>query len=411
MNNGAHEKETISNEDEMDTENGESQNIVAPKTSTTSNCNQIESMKTQINHVLLGQQMTCEILTNLCCDSGNDSESWEDDTDDMNFSDMDEEGCDTLDEKHPEATSQTKNISFNIPTVILEAFISNDLVSKVLAKANFPAENACEILEAAERGKSRKRQNKYGGHNILKMLSTLRSRAFLCVNNMLGADLSVDDLGGTEALFSVWSNLGLLCFQNTMRNGAPMSRHVEIVDNVELIESATSAMRATTQKLLEAKCHQPFSTLSSVDIQKMIEFGATHPEANIRINLVQIIGNIGTLSTIIGASKTLSQNSHHCAQFLLDAAAKDADIRVVAEALDKIFDMFAEDYTDALCVEISLLNQLKKILPILKVKMGLVKKGKRQEVQQSFLPVVNIAKTNLIRFIKYKENCQTTNGH
>lgn len=170
-------------------------------------------------------------------------------------------------------------------------------------------------------------------------------------------------------------------------------------------------MRATTQKLLEVKCHEPFCTLSSVDIQKMIEFGATHNEANIRINLVQIIGNIGTLSTIIEASKSLSQNSHLFAQFLLDAAAKDADIRVVAEALDKIFDMFAEDYTDALCVRINLVNQLKKLLPSLKVKIGLVKKGKRKEVQQSFLPVVNIAKTNLIRFIKYKENCQTTNGH
>lgn len=72
----------------MDTENGESQNTVPPKTSTTSNFNQIESMRTQINHVLLGQQMTCEILTNLCCDSGNGSESWEDDTDEMNLSDM-----------------------------------------------------------------------------------------------------------------------------------------------------------------------------------------------------------------------------------------------------------------------------------------------------------------------------------
>ena len=87
-NDDAHEKETMSNEDKMDTENGESKNIVAPKNSTTSNFNQIESMRTQINHVLLGQQMTCEILTNLCCDSGNDSESWEDDTDDMNLSDM-----------------------------------------------------------------------------------------------------------------------------------------------------------------------------------------------------------------------------------------------------------------------------------------------------------------------------------
>ena len=103
----------------------------------------------------------------------------------------------------------------NIPTVILEAFVSNNLVSKVLAKANFPAENVCEMLRE-EKSKS---QSKIDGQTILKMLSTLRSRAFLCVNNMLGSNLTVEDLGGAQALFSVWSNLGILCFQDTMKNG------------------------------------------------------------------------------------------------------------------------------------------------------------------------------------------------
>jgi hypothetical protein len=72
----------------MDTENGECKGNVKPKNSTTSPVDQIESMKTKINHILLGQQMTCEILTNLCCDSEYDLESWEDDSDDMNLSDM-----------------------------------------------------------------------------------------------------------------------------------------------------------------------------------------------------------------------------------------------------------------------------------------------------------------------------------
>ena len=103
----------------------------------------------------------------------------------------------------------------NIPTVILEAFVSNNLVSKVLAKANFPAENVCGMLRE-EKSKS---QSKIDGQTILKMLSTLRSRAFLCVNNMLGSNLTVEDLGGAQALFSVWSNLGILCFQDTMKNG------------------------------------------------------------------------------------------------------------------------------------------------------------------------------------------------
>ena len=163
-------------------------------------------------------------------------------------------------------------------------------------------------------------------------------------------------------------------------------------------------MRATTQKLIDAKCHQPFNTLCQSDVQKMIQFGASNPEANIRINLVQIVGNIGTLSTLPGTGANLSTCSDLVAQFLLDAAAKDTDVRVVTEALDKIFDMFAEDSTDELCARLDLVNQLKKVLPSLKIKIGLLKKGKRhQSVDESYLPIVNLAKTNLIRFIKYKE--------
>ena len=49
----------------------------------------LNSLCAEINHVLLGQQMTCEILTNLCCDENdNDSENWDDDSDDASLSDM-----------------------------------------------------------------------------------------------------------------------------------------------------------------------------------------------------------------------------------------------------------------------------------------------------------------------------------
>ena len=121
-----------------------------------------------------------------------------------------------MEEKDQLSTENVISNSNNVPTVILEAFVSNNLVSKVLAKANFPAENVCQILREEDYKKS---QSKMGGQIILKMLSTLRSRAFLCVNNMLGSNLSVEDLGGADALFTVWSNLGILCFQSTVENG------------------------------------------------------------------------------------------------------------------------------------------------------------------------------------------------
>ena len=129
----------------------------------------------------------------------------------------DEDVCHVTDETNIN-TCNAKEISSGIPPVVLEAFISHNLVSKVLSKANFPAENACEILKGADAGRTGKPRDKFGGSTILKMLSTLRSRAFLCVNNMLGSDLTVEDLGGADSLFEVWSNLGLLCFQDAERN-------------------------------------------------------------------------------------------------------------------------------------------------------------------------------------------------
>ena len=62
--------------------------------------------------------------------------------------------------------------------------MSHGLVSKVLAKTSLPASNVLEIL-ASDRRSS----------NIVKMVESLRARAFLCINNLVQA-LSVEDLGG-----------------------------------------------------------------------------------------------------------------------------------------------------------------------------------------------------------------------
>ena len=70
------------------------------------------------------------------------------------------------------------------------------------------------------------------------------------------------------------------------------------IPDQELLESATSAMRATTQKLFEAKCCDPFNAICETDVRRMIEFGSINPEANVRINMVQIIGNLGAMSTL-----------------------------------------------------------------------------------------------------------------
>ena len=79
--------------------------------------------------------------------------------------------------------------------------------------------------------------------------------------------------------------------------------------------------------------------------------------------------------------------------------SKDPDVRVVAESLDKLFDAFSEDHTDAIFFPLNLITKLRGILNALKIKMAAQKK----ELSQDDLGVINMAKLNLQRFIKYKE--------
>ncbi len=255
-----------------------------------------------------------------------------------------------------------------VPTVLLEAISSHGLMKKVIAKATYPAENVQEILNSSH-GK------KYDGPMVMKMVSSLRSRAFLCLNNLFEA-VTIDDLGGADSLFEVWTNLGQLVFESNA-------------------DEASSAMRAATEKLVEAKSPQ-LEQLAITDLQKLLEFGAKQTEASVRTNVVVIAGSLGML--FVNKS---NDKAKLIAQFLVEAATRDVECRVIAEALDKIFDVFAEDDTDELFVELDLLSKLKQMQPGLKVKINMLKRNRGQDQETHGL--VNMAKTNLVRFIKYKE--------
>ena len=66
--------------------------------------------------------------------------------------------------------------------------------------------------------------------------------------------------------------------------------------------------------------------------------------------------------------------------------------------------MFAEDDTDSLAVETNLVPRLKGMVAGFKAKVGMERRKNRGG---EFDTVVNMAKTNLSRFIKYKEKRPT----
>ena len=269
------------------------------------------------------------------------------------------------------------SVASSLPVFILESLQTGKVTDKVLAKANLPAENVCEILRDSL-------DDIYSGPQTLKTLETLRSRAFLCLNNLISA-LSIEDMGGVATLFTTWTGLGQLCFGEDNAKS-----------DVTLLESATSALRALTEKLVTEggeESHAHFGTLSADDLKRMLTFGASVGEAKIRMNLVHIAGSIGALC----ASKAPdSPSSEFIASFLVEAATKDVDLRVVAEALDKLFDLFAEDNTDNLAVKVELVPKLTRVKTSLAVKMKQVRLSKEDS------GVVSLVKMNLNRFIKYK---------
>lgn len=57
--------------------------------------------------------------------------------------------------------------------------------------------------------------------------------------------------------------------------------------------------------------------------------------------------------------------------FLLEICCKEKDLRVIAESLDAMFDVFGEDHLDSIVKEIQMVEKLKTLLPSLKTQVRL----------------------------------------
>ena len=99
-----------------------------------------------------------------------------------------------------------------------------------------------------------------------------------------------------------------------------------------------------------------FQALSQSDVEKMLITGAASTDIGVRMNIVNIAGNIAMLhinKTVQPSTEAQTAQLTPIIHFLLEAAARDVDLRVVAESLDKIIDIFTEDETDQFCVQVT----------------------------------------------------------
>jgi len=327
----------------------------------------------QCEDTLQAQQMALEILANL--GSGQEEEEWMEE-DSGEEEDEEEEGMDSQQSVVPMANS-----------ALVEAIVTGGFIQLILNRANSLPENVLLILKESRQGR-----------HIATQHETLQTRSFLCLSN-LAACLSVEDFGGNDCLYATWTSLGTLCFK-------PDNPEV----SSSLLEAATSAMRSLTTKLCEAQsCHR-LAGFTKQDLQVIIDTATASQISNVRTNAVHIVGDIALLAAKNIKDKSSEEVVSVVGLWLVESGARDPDLRVLSESLDKVFDIFGDDDTDSVFATIKLLPKLKQILPSMKVKMSQQKKG----LGESYSMVV-MARTNLQRFIKYKEKrlgkIKVMNGH
>lgn len=330
-------------------------------------------------NVIDAQRVCLELVTNLCCSP---DDEWEDVGSNGSSSseelvadvDMEQDGGDTTGD------------SFNplcAPSEVHAAFVASDIVAKVV-------KSSCPVpAELTEQIKTR-----LWGKQVLCKLTRLRTSALLCTNNLVDA-METGALGGMEALHHLWDTLAQQVHkpaEQVAPSATPSSTPPPT--DAELLDAMTSAMRAVIQKL--ATLNSPkFADVSSADVHFLVKV-AEGASSGVQIHIMRIVA---TIATLIG--KTLPEHSvvQDVGSFLVTVASHSPDLVVVAEALDALFDVFSDDATDPVARKLGLTERLSSILPQLKTKL----QGQRKSLGENYVTVAT-ARTNLIRFIKYKQS-------
>uniref|UniRef100_A0A8C9ZET5 HEAT repeat containing 3 n=1 Tax=Sander lucioperca TaxID=283035 RepID=A0A8C9ZET5_SANLU len=174
-----------------------------------------------------------------------------------------------------------------------------------------------------------------------------------------------------------------------------LSHVSEIPKDEEFLEAVISAMRSLLQMIASKNISQ---CMTPQQLMSLSEAATRCDVVSVRVNAVAILGITGsTLAKEKGTAETLQMIGNA----LLQVATRDADLVVNGEALDALFDVFADgDEAETAAKNIQLLPALKALQPVFKAKIRKEGKGKYSPQQ---LCVLDNIKVNLRRFIGYLE--------
>lgn len=225
----------------------------------------------------------------------------------------------------------------------------------------------------------------------------------------------------------------------------------QIKKDVELAEASTAAMRAILQRLVQEQANVvELNQLTCNDIQPILNDLHQCVSINVRVNIIRMLCN---LVQIMLSKNNLKDSKNYEAikvtifvflwifypniliiyfwqlvsTFLLDISKTETRVWVIAESIDAIMDIYAEDETDHLAADIKLIPRLLSIMPHFKSKVHIILQiyyflfiisnikyidflyiiilqiHQQKKHLQDGTVVVSTVNANLMRFIKYKQ--------
>ncbi|XP_030581171.1 HEAT repeat-containing protein 3 [Archocentrus centrarchus] len=313
--------------------------------------------------LLTAQQTSLEIIVNMCCSDDPSDDEWEEESS-SDESDMGPDGlCDGV---------SNLMSPLCLSAEVQGALINHSIPQKVLKKTEFPKKEAVDLCHENP-----------SWRGLIKKMQRVQSRALTCLHSILST-MDAESLGGATALQGAAQHLSSLVF------GA-----AEIPKDEEFLEAVISAMRSLLQIIASKNIPQ---CMTPQQLMSLSEAATRCDVVSVRVNAVAILGITGsTLAKEKGTAETLQMIGNA----LLQVATRDTDLVVNGEALDALFDVFADgEEAETAAKNISLLSALKALQPVFKDKIR--KKGKGKYSPQQLCVLDNI-RVNLRRFIGYLE--------
>uniref|UniRef100_A0A452TKJ2 HEAT repeat containing 3 n=1 Tax=Ursus maritimus TaxID=29073 RepID=A0A452TKJ2_URSMA len=317
--------------------------------------------------LLTAQQTALEIIVNMCCSEDPSDDEWEE------LSSSDESDA-FMENSFSECGGQLLSplcLSHEVHT----AFTNYLIPKKIFEKTAFPNSTAVDICSRSPTWKS-----------LVRKMNTIQCRALVCLQSLVSL-LDVDHLGGPAALQTLAQHLSQLLFSQP-----------DFAKHVDFLEAISSALRALLQTMASKNISQ---CMTPDQLMTLCTAGIHSSNTGVRVNVVSILGITGSvLAKEDGTLETLKTIG--C--FLLEVATKDPSLVVAGEALDALFDVFADGKeAERASVQIKLLSALKEFQPVFKMKIRKEGRGKYSPDQ---LCVLDNVKMNLRRFVAYQETVE-----